>query len=50
MHHALTLALLLLTGTLVAFTVLFTSSSLFAYYITETARRIRQWGMKKPQG
>ena len=47
MHHPLTLALLLLTGILLAFGILSTSSSLFAYYIAESVRRIRQWGGMK---
>jgi len=40
MSDALAIALLLLTGLLMALVVMFTSSGLFGYYIFETARRI----------
>ena len=40
MSDALAIALLLLTGLLMALVVMFTSSGLFACYIFETVRRI----------
>ena len=46
MSHALTVGLLLLTGLLMAFVIMFTSSGLFAYYILETVRRILRSGRR----
>jgi hypothetical protein len=47
MSDALAIALLLLTGLLMAFVVMFTSSGLFTYYIFETVRRIQRSRRKR---
>jgi len=42
MSDALAIVLLLVTGLLMALTILVTSSGLFGYYIFETVRRIQR--------